>query len=155
MLSQLIFLGILRYDPPPVSLGTPLSLPQNPPVHGSDFSWASISQMRHSRDPARKLNSTKPFPETNLFMLSLNSKSCGVYIIVFKISLAMLFYRFLKNNLYNPCFFSSVDYFLYGSGVSFCVLFLLLLSSLTLQSHSLHQTYVNTLSYAACSDSHC
>lgn len=143
MLSQLIFLGILRYDPPPVSLGTHLSLSQNPPVHGSDFSWASISQMRHSRDPARKLNFTKPFPETNLFTLSLNSKSCGVYIIVFKISLAMLFYRFFKNNLYNPFFFS-VDYFLYGSGVSFFVLFLLLFSSLTLQSHSLHQTYVNT-----------
>jgi len=67
------------------------------------------------------LNSTKPFPETNVFMLSLTSKSCGVYIIVFKISLAMLFYRFLKNNLYNPCFFS-VDYFLYGNGESFCVL---------------------------------
>lgn len=141
MLAQLIFLGILRYDPPPVSLGTPLSLSQNPPVHGSDFSWASISQMRHSRDPARKLNSTKPFPETNLFPLSLNSKSCGVYIIVFKISLAMLFYRFLKNNLYNP-FFSSVDYFLYGSGYLFVSYSFS--SSLTLQSHSLHQTYVNT-----------
>lgn len=129
------------------------SLSQNPPVHSSDFSWAYPSQMRHSRDLSRKLNSSKPFPETNLFMLSLNSKSCGVYIIVFKISLAMLFYRFLKNNLYNPCFFSLWTIFLYGSGVSFCVLFFLLFSSLTLQSHSLHQTYVNSLSYAACSDS--
>lgn len=122
MLSQLIFLGILRYDPPPVSLGTPLSLPQNPPVHGSDFSWASISQMRHSRDPARKLNSTNPFPETNLFMLSLNSKSCGVYIIVFKISLVMLFYRFLKNNLYNPCFFLCGLFFIWEWGIFLCLI---------------------------------
>lgn len=55
-------------------------------------------------------------------MLSLNSKSCGVYTIVFKISMAMLFYRFLKNNLYNPCFFLCGLFFLYGSGESFCVL---------------------------------
>lgn len=99
------------------------SLSQNPPVHSSDFSWAYPSQMRHSRDLSRKLNSSKPFPETNLFMLSLNSKSCGVYIIVFKISLAMLFYRFLKNNLYNPCFFFSVDYFfIWEWGIFLCLI---------------------------------
>lgn len=52
-------------------------------------------------------------------MLSLNSKSCGVYIIVFKISLAMLFYRFLKNNLYNPCFFLCGLFFYMGVGYLF------------------------------------
>lgn len=34
------------------------------------------------------------------------------------------------------------------------VFYVLLFSSLNLQSHSLHQTYVNTLSYAAYSDFH-
>lgn len=98
-------------------------------------------------------------------MLSLTSKSCGVYIIVFEISLAMLFYRFLKNNLYNPPW---VDFFFPLCGLFFIwewgiflgffffrVSYIFLFSPLTLQSRSLHQSYVNTLSNAACSDLCC
>lgn len=51
-------------------------------------------QKRHSRDLARKLSVPQTLPQTTLSMLSLPSTSRGVYTIVFKISLAMLFYRF-------------------------------------------------------------
>lgn len=50
-------------------------------------------------------------------MLSLNSASCGVYIIVFKISLAMLFYGFFFFLItYTVLVFLCRLFFIWGAG---------------------------------------
>lgn len=128
MVSPLTSSGILCY--PLFCCGYPPPSPQMPPsLSHKILLFMAVIFLGHlfpketfPGSGQETLNSTKLFLKTNLFMLFLNSKSCGVYIIVFKISLAMLFYRFLKNNLYNPCFFLCGLFFIWKWGIFLCLM---------------------------------